>query len=78
VELPREEALVRLYALTNQMSLYDAERFDQCPEVAEGNCLDCGRLRRRYRYVEVFVCQGCAMRRIGHARALHEARLANE
>lgn len=63
-ELPREEALARLYELRNQLDVFDALRLASCQPIADGRCSDCARHGPRLRYISVRVCERCAMQRI--------------
>lgn len=71
-ELPRGEALARLYDLRNQLDLYDAERLAACAPVGTQACEDCGITRDCVRYGSRDLCEACAGMRIRTAALAKE------
>jgi hypothetical protein len=63
-EYSREEQLVRLYQLRDQLDVDDMIALAQCEPAEDGACADCKREAKRVVYGRVAVCEGCALQRI--------------
>lgn len=68
-QLPREEALVRLYQLQAQLDLEDAVIAAELPPAGPGHCEDCKRARSLLHYGSVIICESCTLSRLAVRRA---------
>lgn len=73
-ELPREEALVRLYQLKAQLDLEDVIALDNLELVGAGFCDDCHAAATLRKYGSVALCERDALSRMAVVRV----RLARE
>ena len=73
VELPREEALVRLYQLQNQLDLEDVVTWSEMPPAGPGFCEDCQNAGELSHYHAVCICEKCGLSRL-RVKRMHETR----
>ena len=76
-ELPREEALARLYQLQHQLSIEQVLLLDSLTLLPEGFCDDCHAHGARRRYGRVDLCDRCTLARLAVA-AVASSREAGE
>lgn len=72
-ELSRDEALVRLYQLKNQLDMEDVVLLEGLASAAAGYCDDCHAAASLRHYGRVVACERCILSRMAVKR-VHDAR----